>query len=1234
MSSLSKLVVLCDGTWCGQKAKTETNISMLAGLMGIDVGHGKDSREYHGVQARYFDGPGLGNAVLDLMLTGSTSPDVAASCVDIYQYIVNRFTDKHEIWMFGLGRGAYVVRCVAGMISACGVVKKTDDDRETTVLVNHVYSMYEALGRDGGPSPLQMERLRSRSSWDVGAPVAFMGILDTTDPASLPNLFLPMAGRGPPRLHENMNASRAVRKVYHAVSVHETLPLFSLCRFTTSAATEETGVSPSINETWFPGMHYDLGRRKFPSALAADAMSWLLPWLPMARPNTILSDLVLMWMLENIKREDNDTPGTLIPDIDAEIEGVARRLTSGEESKGTGDVYAQMQPLGLAISYLARLLSFPVTGISETMMHAGSWAPWLRSRRILDSNARTYDYKRPFDQSGATVCRLADVSEERYPSTTYDDYQLYRQATGEIDRATYECLAGKESSGPRAPLESDGPTPLTIKWKGPDFHDRHGQDNWEDVLTITKVSHDEECYVARTIPDFLNEFYGDLGSALLDWVTKLCVLKTRVPTAAPPGEPHSETSHPNKPLPDRVAELLVPKAISSTIPAEPQSKTSRLSKSLPYRVTELLVPKAGVTTGEQQLKTSEKKDLSGCLDQVHVHLDAHSITAYFADTSLSMTLPENSGADVRSRLLSALSWVVEVFQTPGRDAEGLFTVGCGVEDGETEGVRVLSSRSELFSPGNEVSSCWTQLFDHHCVAEVPRFHFKADGRQEGLEIDFDLLVGLSRASRPWVTEYGAILFGVDTALIQLKPVESRRWHVVRTPNSFITPADVLEAIQPADQPGAVGGGQDGLADAIKSLTQLQKRQRGEPQSKEFRYTPGNVYVGWCDSPRVSIGAAAPDAEFLEEFDKETGVPAVTNNILDTASVTTVHQAGLAARINFLIASIEWRYGYSRQQERKVQPTAVKHAFNHFRLQIRSARKTPVILWDDSIRRAWLLPAHSVLFFVTVCLVNLLDLNFAEPLRYITASDDPSKSAWDCLITNQGKKLLGLGGSPTDITFGDFVLAVWDGMEKAQSVCYSNTNQRKHVKKGVVFGYDLHDLTGPGLIGLRYLDCNRASTNLRGWEPLARKESVHVIFCNSVGSVIKCADNRCAGTPCGSHCQHLDRTRGVLSCLLPDLKRFFDRDWKDYTTSGILPVTTGFEWVPTASTSGDIFEHRGQSIPVGGGACECCAEVGRLQAVVEHHEPFFLKRLWHKSRPFQSPLWLERSYGVRFGSRSR
>jgi hypothetical protein len=60
-----RLIVLNDGTWCGRETGTESNISMLAKMMGIPVGSDDQVFRSDDVVAGYSDGIGLGGTFLD-----------------------------------------------------------------------------------------------------------------------------------------------------------------------------------------------------------------------------------------------------------------------------------------------------------------------------------------------------------------------------------------------------------------------------------------------------------------------------------------------------------------------------------------------------------------------------------------------------------------------------------------------------------------------------------------------------------------------------------------------------------------------------------------------------------------------------------------------------------------------------------------------------------------------------------------------------------------------------------------------------------------------------------------------------------------------------------------------------------------------------------------------------------------------------------------------------------------
>jgi uncharacterized protein (DUF2235 family) len=114
MTGPPKLVVLCDGTWCGRETDTESNIQHLARMIGIDMTIDTGPDDIHTlsargdlVQARYANGVGLGSTFLDYLFNGATGDDIAKQCTEAYKYIVENYTTEHEIWMFGLSRGAF-----------------------------------------------------------------------------------------------------------------------------------------------------------------------------------------------------------------------------------------------------------------------------------------------------------------------------------------------------------------------------------------------------------------------------------------------------------------------------------------------------------------------------------------------------------------------------------------------------------------------------------------------------------------------------------------------------------------------------------------------------------------------------------------------------------------------------------------------------------------------------------------------------------------------------------------------------------------------------------------------------------------------------------------------------------------------------------------------------------------------------------------------------------------------
>ncbi|RFU76515.1 hypothetical protein TARUN_5719 [Trichoderma arundinaceum] len=442
------LVILADGSWCGREADTESNIYRLARMVGIDMGAVNDT-EFHfvGDKAWYIHGVGLGSTFLDHVFNGITAQDIATQCIAAYRFIVDHYSyPDREIWMFGLSRGAYMVRSVAGMINNCGIVKPVRDsngtvnNNATDLLCHKVYRIYRSDDPINDPHSRQSEQFRQIKSWPLIGdekndaprllpPVKFMGLFDTVGSLGIPD-FVGGVGLDWPQFHDQ-EVSAVVELVYHAVSLHDDFYIFPPCLAKRShhpGRPDDFG----ITQKWFPGVHYDLGRQrfKFLRPFGGGRLERLLArWSWASRviePNEVLSDLVLKWMLESIRT--NDPSGQVISTerIQQEITEACRRMVANERQTGDGDVYknaAEYAPFGSAIVGL-------LTGLFGTRWQTNQLYQLFfaqRDRFIADPDSQVYSFMNVdptiIGAQGQTIQELARVTTPRYPSKTY---QMWR----------------------------------------------------------------------------------------------------------------------------------------------------------------------------------------------------------------------------------------------------------------------------------------------------------------------------------------------------------------------------------------------------------------------------------------------------------------------------------------------------------------------------------------------------------------------------------------------------------------------------------------------------------------------------------------------------------------------------------------------------------------------------------------------------------------------------------------
>ncbi|KAH8743319.1 hypothetical protein BGZ57DRAFT_919765 [Hyaloscypha finlandica] len=477
---LKPLILLCDGTWCGRETSTETNIYELAKIIGIDFKTRADNEKddihfisqsnpaMKGKKGRYIHGVGLGSTFLDYVFNGITAQDIAEQCIGAYRYIVDNYVGgEYEIWMFGLSRGAYTIRCVAGMINNCGIVKRDNlSEIEIDLLCREVYRIYRSEYKIDEPGSAQSKAFRKGVSWpQIGdddddeasvvsttnnsaneqkgtrAPIRFMGLFDTVGSLGMPS-FTGGVGLEWPGFYDQ-NVSSVVEHVYQATSLHDRMYVFEPCLAGRDSTKKKWGRREkwNIHQKWFPGTHYDLGRQRFKFfrdgvgvSLAESLLAKIGLVSKVIEPNHVLADLVLKWMLESIKKHDANSLVIESFDKKAIVDGI---LSNGRKI-GDGDVYnhiVEYAPLGkLGLEVWKNL---PGVGSHVNAIYELLFA--LRDRHIPEDDADVYDYKTPDPEiSGRmSIQELAGIpnttgikvedEKKRYPSRTYDTWDLKRR---------------------------------------------------------------------------------------------------------------------------------------------------------------------------------------------------------------------------------------------------------------------------------------------------------------------------------------------------------------------------------------------------------------------------------------------------------------------------------------------------------------------------------------------------------------------------------------------------------------------------------------------------------------------------------------------------------------------------------------------------------------------------------------------------------------------------------------
>ena len=231
---MSKKLVFCaDGTW--DDPDSNSNVCKLYTAL----------ENLPGVQLPMYDsGVGTDGTPVEKVLGGAIGAGLFQKIKDGYSALSAQYEPGDQVFIFGFSRGAYTARCLAGMISICGLPTINQTDSQCLDMAFEAY-------RNPSQRQLLLESLSAAYKMD-NARIQLLGVWDTVGSLGIPALFgsidVIQYGFLSTTVHEN------VVTAVQALSIDERRLQFQPALFAPSTYPNQT-----IVQAWFSGVHCDVG---------------------------------------------------------------------------------------------------------------------------------------------------------------------------------------------------------------------------------------------------------------------------------------------------------------------------------------------------------------------------------------------------------------------------------------------------------------------------------------------------------------------------------------------------------------------------------------------------------------------------------------------------------------------------------------------------------------------------------------------------------------------------------------------------------------------------------------------------------------------------------------------------------------------------------------------------------------------------------------------------------------
>jgi len=386
-----RLVVCLDGTWNARDSGT--NIYHIANLVlegRVDPPPGEDMPW---VQMVYY-GQGVGTSFLTQTTGGAFGIGLSENVREAYDWLVERYREGDDVFIFGFSRGAFTARSLVGLISNCGLLY-----RGAPLPPEQLWDGYRRMGPDvpvekesqlpsvrkrwqafGHPPPGPFHRLKylkrdfwRRDSkdlllpeeswnetekllctWSRRIPIECLAVYDTVRTLGIEALAIPWLRDRRSQFHDTRLTS-VIQNGFHGLAIDEhranfdRVPWQRPIRPNTPEEQARVATYGPIKQRWFIGAHSNIGGSYYDDTLAQWPLQWFIeectalnlvfkplrPDDPDVRTKTTLEDCVPLWKDKN----NPEKPAHICDSYTEFAKGIWRHLIRAKRN------YRQIAPL-------------------------------------------------------------------------------------------------------------------------------------------------------------------------------------------------------------------------------------------------------------------------------------------------------------------------------------------------------------------------------------------------------------------------------------------------------------------------------------------------------------------------------------------------------------------------------------------------------------------------------------------------------------------------------------------------------------------------------------------------------------------------------------------------------------------------------------------------------------------------------------------------------------------------